>query len=412
MSQFVRIIGGLLIVPHLLRHLGVDRYGFVSLVVSLLAIFSVVEGMLTPILRNELVKARNSNEAPALQQLISVGMSASVLLLSTAPILFALAALVDWAPLLGVPPDMPVISAILITIGVGLLGAAAAFVDCVHAAWNDLARLRLYEAVAVTCGFVCVVVLASVGAPLAWIILAMSVPVPVGRIIAFVRFVRREAILPHIDVGGTLQFFWSHRGASASFVVTQALSCVASLFPLLLISRTQGLPEISIYTVTQRLIGAPGNVILAVLPVFWPQIARAMERGEQDWLARTLWRALAVMAIGTAVAAGVVYVVGPWFVAVWTRHALTIPAAFLALFAVVSGTQVIHGWLSTFLNGLGDFHFQLACYLSFTLGCVAFGTAGLILFGLEGLALSLAAATLLLAIVPMAMRVHRRIGHL
>lgn len=410
-SQIVRIGGGLLIVPYLLQRLGVDQYGLLTLMVSLMTIFSLLESVLTPVLRNELIKARAVNEIHRLEHLVLIGLSIStILLMSLIPLMVCLN-LINWAPLLGIPAHMPVNSAVLAASFVGVLGACTGFVDCIYAAWNDLTRLRLYEAFSIGLSLLCVVVIAYLGMPLVWIIVAITIPVPAIRLVAFILFVRTQGIPIGIDVQGALKFFLTHRTSSASFAGTQALACIASLFPFVLISRWYGLEDISTYTVTQRLIGAPATLVISIFPVFWPQIARSIELGDHKWLSKTLGCGFLLLVISTAIWTISAYMIGSWFVNAWTKDALTISASFLGLFAVLSGAQVIQGWLSTFLNALGDFRYQLFCYVLFTFSSVIFGTLGLARFGLEGLTLGLILSTSILGIVPMAMRVHRRINN-
>lgn len=409
-SQFVRIVGGLLTVPYLLQALGAVGYGFVTLMISLVTIFAVLESVLTPVLRNELVKARTGQASRSVEQLTVIGLSASLLLLLLVPLLYFMAEGFNWGRLLGLPRDMPTTTGILAAACIGLLGACTGFIDCIHAAWNQLGRLRLIEASAVACGLAAAVLLAQSGAPLVWLIVAMTSPVPAARIVALALFVGRENVPLRIDFLAATTFFWSHRTASISFVATQALACMASLLPLLLITHSRTLAEVSIFTVSQRLIGGPANLAIAALPVFWPQIARAMNLGENGWLTRTLWRGIGMLTFCTVLAAAISYAIGPWFIGEWTNGGLAISAAFLGLFSLLAGSQVIHAWLSTFLNGLGDFHYQLTCYAFFTLASVMFGAIGLAKFGLEGMAIGLVVATVLFAIAPMLLRVHQRIN--
>lgn len=408
-AQLVRIVGGLLVVPVLLRRLGVEGYGFVAFIVSMMTVFVLLESVLTPILRNELVKARTVRSADRIDESMTVGLSAAVALLALSLPLLAILGTIDWSALLGVPAALPARAAVLAGAFIGVLGACTAFADCLYAAWNDLARLRIYEAVATACGLVVVVVLAETGAPLVGVIVAMTIPVPALRVVAWLLFLRARSIRPRLSLRVTWGFFRTHRGASAAFAGTQALACVASLFPLILLNHSNGLADVSVYSVAQRLIGAPANLVVALFPVFWPQIARAWELGERGWLGRALKHGLAVLVLGTAAAALVAYALGPWFVDAWTKSALAVSAQFLGLFAVLCGAQVIQGWLSTVLNALGEFRYQFVCYALFSLGSVAFGAIGLAALGIDGLALGLTLAVCLLGIVPMAVRAYTRI---
>ena len=409
LAQLVRIVGGLLVVPVLLRRLGVEGYGFVAFIVSMMTVFVLLESVLTPILRNELVKARTLRSTDRIDESMTVGLSAALSLLALSLPMLAILGTVDWSALLGFPAALPATAAVLAGAFIGVLGACTAFADCLYAAWNDLARLRIYEAVATACGLVVVVVLAETGAPLVGVIVAMTIPVPALRVVAWLWFLRMRGIWPRISMAVTLQFFRTHRGASAAFAGTQALACVASLFPLILLNSSNGLADVSVYSVAQRLIGAPANLVVALFPVFWPQIARAWELGELGWLSRALKHGLAVLVLATLAAALVAYAIGPWFVDAWTNGALAVSAPFLGLFAALCGAQVIQGWLSTLLNAFGEFRYQFVCYVLFSLGSVGFGAVGLAMLGIDGLALGLTLAVCLLGIAPMAVRAYTRI---
>lgn len=408
-AQFVRIAGGLLVVPVLLGHLGVERYGFVAFIVSLMTIFVLLESVLTPVLRNELIKARAVHSAARIQESLTVGLTAAVVLLTVALPLIALLGALDWHAILRVPGPLPANSAVLTGVFIGVLGAATAFTDCMYAAWNSLARLRIYEAIATACGLVALVVMAQHGASLVWIVVALMIPVPAVRLVASMLFVHRQGLRPRVSWSTTLRFFHVHRSASASFAGTQALACTASLFPLILLNHLNGLADVTIYSVAQRFIGAPANLVVALFPVFWPQIARAWELGQRDWVARAWTRISLIMALGTVLAAIVAFAIGPWFVDVWTKGTLTIAAPFLGLFALLCGMQVIQGWFSTILNALGEFRYQLLCYAAFTAASVVGGAAGLAALGLDGLVLGLTLAAALFAVAPMAVRAHMRI---
>lgn len=408
-AQFVRIGGGLMVVPVLLQTLGLEQYGFVAFIVSLMTVFVLLESVLTPVLRNELVKARAVQSAGRIHESLTVGLTAGAVLLALALPLLAILNALDWNSILSVPVDLPAKSAVLAGALIGVLGAATAFADCVYAAWNDLARLRIYEAIATACGLVAVFLLTQSGALLVWIVVAMTVPVPAVRIVAWVIFLWRQGFRPSISLAKTMRFFQVHRSASASFAGTQALACTASLFPLIFLNHSNGLTDVSIYSVAQRLIGAPANLVVSLFPVFWPQIARALELGQRDWVSRALARISLTMLLGTAIAVIVAYALGPWFINVWTKGALVASAPFLALFAMLCGVQVIQGWFSTILNALGDFRYQLICYMAFTAASVFAGVIGLAALGLNGLVLGLTLAALLFAIFPMAVRAHIRL---
>ena len=408
-GQFVRIGGGLLVVPVLLGRFGVEQYGFIAYIVSLMTIFVLLESVLTPVLRNELVKARVIGSSPRIEESLTVGLTAAMVLMGLALPLMAVLSMMNWNAILRIPNGLPATSAVLAGAFIGVLGACTAFADCLYAAWNDLARLRIYETIATACGLVAVLVMAKYGVDLVWVIVAMTIPVPAIRIMAWLTFVRRQRLRPRISVPTSIQFFHTHRGASISFAGTQALACVASLFPLVLLNHTHGLADITIYTVAQRLIGAPANLVVALFPVFWPQIARAWECGQHDWVSKALTRSSLVMVLGTVMATIAAYTLGPWFVDAWTKGSLVISAPFLGLFAMLCGAQVIQNWLSTILNALGEFRYQFLCYASLTLGCIVFGGLGLAALGLNGLALGLTLAVSLFGIAPMAIRANARV---
>jgi O-antigen/teichoic acid export membrane protein len=408
--QFVRIVGGLLVVPVLLGMLGVERYGFVALIVSLMTVFVLLESVLTPVLRNELVKARAVGSQGRIDESLTVGLSAAAGLLGLSLPVLALLSMVDWSAVLRVPAALPATTAVLVGAFIGVLGASTAFADCLYAAWNELARLRIYEAIATGCGLLAVVVMARVGVALEWVIVAMAAPVPAVRVLAWLLFLKAHRIRPRLSLSVTARFFKAHRGASAAFAGTQALACVASLFPLILLNHTQGLADVSVYTVAQRLIGAPANLVVALFPVFWPQLARAWELGQRGWIAGMLWRGSVALVLGTAAAAAASYAIGPWFVEAWTNGTLAVSASVLGLFALLCGAQVMQGWLSTILNAIGEFRYQFVCYAAFSIGCVVFGAAGLMALGLDGLVLGLTLATSLFGIVPMALRARRRVS--
>lgn len=400
-AQLIRVVGGLLVVPILLRRLGVENYGFIALIVSLTTIFVFLESILTPVLRNELVKARATGSTERVDEVMTVGLTAAVgLLLISFPLLMVLSAL-DWGAVLHVPGHLPTSTAVLAGALVGLLAAATAFADCLYAAWNDLARLRLMEGAATACGLLAVALLTQAGTSPVWLIVLLTIPVPAVRVLAWGCFLRGHGTHPRMSLPTTLNFFWSHRAASAAFSGTQALACAASLFPLILLNSYQGLEEVSLYTVAQRLVGAPANLALAVFPVFWPQLARARELRDRDWLIRTLKYGLWASALGTAAAAALAYVFGPWLVTLWTGNTLVATGLFLALFAALAGAQVMQGWLSTVLNAFGEFQRQFVCYALFTIGSVVCGALGLKAFGTTGLVLGLTFAAALFGIAPM-----------
>lgn len=404
--QLLRIGGGLALLPPLISTLGGEGYGLVALAVTVCSYASLLESAFTPALRNELNRAVSVHDNGALMMLHQVARTMAGLL---GLAMLVLVACIGLAGRLhgfnGTAVAVTLVCAVTI-----LAGAAGSISDCVHSAEDKLWRIRLAELVATLLGFLLAYLTRHAQAP-ALTVACLCLAPPLGRLSAWLLMRRREDVSKAFDLAATRAFFVRHRHDSMSFVALQLMQCGLSTFPVIFVSFRLSLADTTVYTLVARLVTAPSNFIIGLMPVVWPRITRLYSQGQSAALRRVL--PLGAVAIAA--------LLGLWgFVVLLLDEPLfhwfskgTLPTPDSALIVFMGALVVVNAvvaWISTLLNAMGAFSSQLKptticlvvlCLLSFVL--VRFQ-------GMPGLALAAVLANGLCIAVPTYLQARSRLG--
>lgn len=389
--QLMRTFGGLALLPPLISTLGSERFGLVALGITICTYASLLESVLTPVLRNELNIAVAQGQAGRAGVLHGVARTCALVLGAIATtITAALLGISTMLPAL----DWPLVSAVCIaTIVTASIGSIS---DCIHSAQDRLWRIRVFELIATAAGFglayatrdlhapaltlVCMCLVPQSGRALAWLVLDGSPQASEGA-------TRLERV--RASLAATRAFFAANRRDSLSFSTLQLLHCALATFPVILLSWRLSLSDTTVYTLVTRLMTAPASFIVALMPIAWPRITRFFNQGRADAVARIFPAGAMLIAVCLAIWCLGVLAFDDLLFGLLTHRSLAVPspALIVAIGALVAANTAV-AWVSTTLNAIGAFADQVwptaAGLIALSVGAPVL----LALCGLPGLALA------------------------
>jgi len=404
--QLLRIVGGLAMLPPLISTLGGERYGLVALGVTVCTYASLLESVFTPALRNELNRAVSLQDSVAIALLNQVARTTAALLGILAVTLVLVIGLVCGMAGAGAI----VVGVTLVCAATVLAGAAGSICDCVHSAQDKLWRIRLAELIATLLGFLLAYLTRQAQAPPLTLACLCFAP-HLGRLLAWTLLSRPEDDTSQFSLASTLAFFVRHKHESLSFFLLQLMQCGLATFPVIFVSLRLSLADTTIYSLVARLVTAPSNFIVGLMPVVWPRITRLYSQGQSAKLLRVL--PLGIVAISAVLVFwnGMVLMLDETLFHWLTQGTMSAPDRILVVlmgFLVVVNAVV--AWISTTLNAIGAFSSQLKpTTVSFMVLCLLS-----LLFvgrlGMPGLALAAVMANGLCIAVPTYLQARNRLA--
>ncbi|MGN7872173.1 lipopolysaccharide biosynthesis protein [Roseateles sp. 22389] len=382
--QLLRTFGGLALLPPLISSLGSDRYGVVALGISICTYASLLESVLTPVLRNELNVAVANGDVTAVGRLATVARTSALVLLVLASMIAAM--------LMATSYQLPEVSwpmvAAVCTAAIAL-GAMGSISDCLHSAGDRLWQIRGFELFATAGGFTLAFLTRDLLSPVVTLLCMCLLP-QLGRVVAwaFLRLPESpEGARFHLSTTG--RFFRTHGRDSISFTKLQLLQCALGTFPVIFLSWRLSLTDTTIYTLVARVMTAPANFIVALMPIAWPRITRSVSQGQAAGVARALPVGSGLILGSLLLWFGVVWLLDEQIFGLLSHGTLVVPpiSLILGLSAFVAANTVV-AWISTVLNAVGAFADQVRPTGTSLIVLLVMAPPLLTAFGASGLAWS------------------------
>lgn len=403
--QATRLVGGLLLLPVLLQAMGPYSYGFVALGVSICTYSVMLESVLTPILRNELnlAQARGAREEVAKLQRLARSAAGSVMM--GAAILSALLLLLFG----GVETPMrPYVGLALVCVIAIALGAVGGVIDCLFSALDGLWQLRAWELTGTVVGFGAAAMSARSQHDPAVVLAALVVAPHVPKLWAWAWQVGLGNMDARPDLEALRAFVRLHARASREFLTLQFLLCILSTFPTLFVSSQLGLLATTLWTTAQRVMTAPANFVVALMPVAWPRITRAHAAGRNVMLRRVFSIGLVGLALAMLAWTVIALAYKTTIFGLLTSGTVLPPPALLAAIGVLMVITTCGAWISAFLNAFGEFGSQLRQTATTLAATLLLAPGGLWLAGLPGLVIGMLVAQALFGVVPAGLKARAR----
>jgi O-antigen/teichoic acid export membrane protein len=304
--------------------------------------------------------------------------------------------------------EAPALVAVLLLIGA--TGVAMSSIESIFAARLEVVKPRICATAAsvVSFGLLLLGVRLRVSLPL--LAALMAAPPALYRTPMLIELLRKEPALLRPSWADLRPALATLVPVSLLYLGIQASNVVMSSLPSVVIARELSLEHVAVWSVAARAVGVPLSLVSAMVPIVWPAFTLAWTRGERTWLRSRL--ALALKGTAAALVGFVIFlgVAGPRLILWWTHgKAVVAPSVLLALGCWLLVQASVH-WLSTFLHAITDFRFELFCFVGSAALTALLAFAVTRPFGLPGLALSIAAALALGSLVPMALRVRRKLS--
>ncbi len=403
--QSARLVGGLLLLPVLLHAMGAHNYGYVALGVSICTYSVMLESVLTPVLRNQINLAQARGQSEEVARLQRISFSAAAWVFGSALAIGAVI-LVAWG--WGDKSDRPYLGLALACVFAIALASVGGVIDCLFSALDGLWLLRAWELTGTLVGFTSAAALAWSNCDPACVLAALVVLPHVPKLLAWVQQVRKGTIDANSDGAALLNFVRQNAHDSKNFLILQLLLCVVSTFPTFFVASQMGLVATTLWTTTQRVMMAPANFVVALMPVAWPRITRAHAAGRVDMLKRVfligLWLLVLLMSLWTA--ASLVWRESIFGLLTAGSLSPSVGLVFVAGALVVATT--CGSWISSFLNALGEFGSQVRQSALTLVATVVLGPMGLWLSDLPGMVVGIFVA-LLIGAVPNGLKVWARL---
>ena len=387
--QISRLGGNLALIPLALTALGHTGYASFAIALAYVSAGTLLESFLTPVLRNQLTasRARNcTNELREAETVVHTSLNASIL--------FAFTALTVYQGLAAV--GFPLSSLVNATVFAALVVVASGFVEADFAASEELSKLRGFELLATLGGLAAAyAVLVTRPTPQdALAILAASTGI--GKIAAY--FVSAHRRGRRSDCRSTIRFFLVHKSQGGFFAFGQACLLANSVIPISLLGQIGAPDLVNLFSVVQRVVSAPANLVTGTFSTFWSAISRALVEKRLDWVRRLTFKVATLIACGTAIAGAASALYGPLVISVWTKNVIQATPTFIASFAFCVGCQTLQSWFSVVSNASGQFAAAAKTYIILCLVQTLVIVITLSFFGVTPMVIGMGAAALFVGV--------------
>lgn len=133
----------------------------------------------------------------------------------------------------------------------------------------------------------------------------------------------------------------------------------------LLVASLAGASEVAAFAVAQRLFQFASQPVSVVNTSLWPAYADALARADRKFLRDTLRRSLVLSVAVAFTIAALLLITGPSIILHWTRNAIAVPWALLAVFALWTCFEAGGTALAMYLNGVGVVREQVVVVMCF-----------------------------------------------
>ena len=404
--QLVRLVGGLLLLPVLLDAMGPYAYGFVALGISLCTYSVMLESILTPVLRNRLNISIACGDQKQVARLENIAFTASCCFLIGATLFFTLIFIFVLAIELTTTPYLWLAVACAVTIIVAAVGGV---VDCLFSALDKLWLLRIWELVGTIVGFICAIFLARAQADAA-LVLGSIVLIPIlPKIWAWVRQVKNGNVSARVDFFSLKEFVLANAQSSRDFFVLQLILCILSTFPSFFITHQLGLVATTLWSTAQRVMAAPSNFLVVLIPVAWPRITRAYAARQLKLLERVFWWGGILLIVFLVLWTIVIIFFGSAIFGFLTANTV-FPS--VPLLAALGGLVVVNAcgaWVSGFLNAFGEFTSQMQQALITLMLTLILVPIGKWVYGMPGIIGGMLVAAAFCGLIPTTRKVLQRL---
>jgi len=392
-SQGLRVVQQILLVPFFLRAWGVDLYNDWLLMAAGAGILAILDGGMQPYFSGLLQERMVRKEMAAYRRAVRVANFNYVAVIVIALLAIAVASLwVEWLPLLGVDHMEPGAAYWTLALLAGNLLAAMPFgvANSIYRAHGEYDRGVMMGAGNLGGQIIIPLILLTLGQPSAilaagmiggtivsWTIIAIDQrvrygPLPWGLAIP-------TAAEQRVTVAKCLYF--------ASQPISNWLTIQG---PLLILGHLSGPVETVAFNTARTLIGVSRQATVQMSYPFAFELSVLLIRGELAALRRLLTDAVTIVAIVGGLLAGVTIVVGEPVTALWLRGKVEIPPPLILILALpiaISASSQVYQVLLAFSNQP-----RLIAHSVGIFALIGFGSAIVLApsFGAEGVAVGLA----------------------
>lgn len=362
-SKVASVAAHLAIMPLMLSHLGVDRYGILLTLQSLLGLTALVDLGIPNAALNALAASAARQDGRQLGRLASTalamlcGIAAAVLV----------AVVVGWWALPWPNRFLATDPALRrdIALGVAVFAAAFAvavplgFVESFSTAFQQASVVNVARTAAAIGTLLATGLAFASGAPFVAVCLAVVGPTLLAWLAAWLVAL---AIHPEVRLGlaaVTPDVGRSLVRSGLAFYGIQLCAALGFGADNLLISTVTADPEtVTSYAVPQRIFSLVLVAATVCLAPLWPAYADARARGDDGWIARTFRLSVVATTLLSSLAALAVALALPWLTGRWLAGAVTCSPLMAAGLAALTACQCLGTAVAVYWNGTGQLRLQ------------------------------------------------------
>lgn len=359
LTRLLSVLTPLLVIPIAFERLGEDGYGVWATILGITSMMlwadlGLGNGLLTrlsgSVARHDWQEARG---LISLAYLIVGGLALLALAL-----LWLAYLLLPWGALLNATSDETAAIAV-VTLAAFWLNVPLSLVLRVQFAIQEVARANLLAALGPLLSLCGAVVAACVDAGPVTLVLLVSLGAPIASVIATIDVGRRHReLVPRFgDARQQLQSGLVQLGGA--FLAVQFLSSVALNADNLIVARVLNAAAVAEFSIVARLFLVVGVVITAANLPLWPSNVEALARGDLEWVRRTTRRMVFINAGATLVAALGAVLLLPVLIPIWIGEGVVVSTTLVASFGLFWLAVGVAAPLFMVQNAVGVLAYQL-----------------------------------------------------
>lgn len=362
----VGLLINFLSLPLAVSYLGSERFGVWATITTIMAWVNLADLGFGNSVTNALSGALGKGDDALARRVVATGFW---LLTLISLLLFPLGCLagssLNWSSWLGISADLAqreALPAVAVAVVLSLIGFPLSLVNRILEAHQEGVRTNYWMMAGNLASFAGLVAGTSLHATLPWLVAAVWGPQLLVTLGAAVWLFTRHK--PHLRPSFALASraeaaaLWAVGG---QFFIVQLNGILLFQTDNLIIAHFMDASAVTPYNVTWRLFTYAGLVTTLFNSALWPAYADAYARKDGAWIRRTFRRSLWATLVLTTLLAGLLVVIGEWFIRHWAGPEAVPPFAVIAWMGVWSVISAAMGACASLANATGHLRGQMIC---------------------------------------------------
>ncbi len=333
-TRIIQIVTGIVMVPLTLNYLGEERYGLMMTIISFLGLMSFADLGMGMGVQNKIPALLVSNKLTELKQLIS---GVFYLLLFIVGILliifFIIFPITSWDSFFNIPDGKygnESKLSVLFFFTCFVLSFPFGLVQRIQDGFQQGYINQIWLSASTLVGFILVFVFIKLKSALPLLILGIYGTNTIFMILNFSYqfLILRPNLFPKFDFA-VLRNYKSLLVGGGTFFLLQITNLIFQSADSIIIAKTLGLSEVSIYTIGTKLVNILILPVQIIIPAFLPAFNEAIAKKEYNWIKKNVSRNIFLVLIASFLGACILFFGAEIIIKFWINDSIVLSSSMI-----------------------------------------------------------------------------------